>query len=281
MRDPKGDHGTLTIERGQDWHIDMHYDLLETGGFLRLCTLRGRTYWHAQNTLGHMSPDWKIHFSVVNSDLPKAWNILSELFVLSRCDIGMKVTTIPDGFDGENGQRGREITVYIYKYESEYGFGPMYDEKADGTVHFMGERREEESFYYLGREFDGIPYDSKFWFDFITKAENRLKEEGVRSNGLANGDLSLPGCRYASLRNEAFVIVKKGDHLPHYPPNSFGWNAAKHPNPLEETMKMLRAVQNPTIHFLEQNLIRGTALLILVGGFIVLNMGAVGSTGVH
>eukprot|EP01111_Echinosteliopsis_oligospora_P012085 TRINITY_DN4105_c0_g1_i3.p1 TRINITY_DN4105_c0_g1~~TRINITY_DN4105_c0_g1_i3.p1 ORF type:complete len:317 (+),score=76.05 TRINITY_DN4105_c0_g1_i3:86-1036(+) len=268
MRDPKGDHGTVSIDRADQWHVDMHYSLLETGGFLRLYTLRGRTYWHAQNILGHLTPDWKIHFSVVNADLPQAWNILSTLFMQSRCDIGMKVTTLPGGFDGDNGQRGREITVYVYKYHDEFGFGPMfYDNK------FIGECKDEESLYYLGQEFEG-PYDSKFWFNFLVRAEERLKSAGIRSNGLADGDHALPGCTYASLRNEAFVVIRdeQGFESPQYPPNNYGWNAVKQHNPLTETEKMLKEVHSPTLYFLEENALRMSVLLVVLSGIIVLHL---------
>jgi hypothetical protein len=90
----------------------------------------------------------------------------------------------------------------------------------------------------------------------------------VRSRGTAHGDLALPGCDYASLRNEAFVPVAKvleALELPsaeegkvasqsvatvpvthvmqlEYPPNDLGWNAAGHSNPLLETIFFLREV---------------------------------------
>jgi hypothetical protein len=41
---------------------------------------------------------------------------------------------------------------------------------------------------------------------------------------LALGDYKIG--KYVSLRNEAFVIGKKGEYI--YPPNEFGWNASNH-----------------------------------------------------
>eukprot|EP00913_Durusdinium_trenchii_P034941 g32684.t1 len=57
------------------------YEILHTGGFVRLCTDRGRVYWLAQNEHDHRLPDWKIHFSVELSDIPRAWDTLTELFL--------------------------------------------------------------------------------------------------------------------------------------------------------------------------------------------------------
>jgi hypothetical protein len=47
-------------------------------------------------------------------------------------------------------------------------------------------------------------------------------------NGLADGDLRIG--KYVSLRNEAFVLSEKGEHI--YPPNNAGWNGAEHEIPL-------------------------------------------------
>jgi hypothetical protein len=41
--DPKGQHG-IVESRGL-WYKTMKYELLHSGGFLRLFTLRGRAYW--------------------------------------------------------------------------------------------------------------------------------------------------------------------------------------------------------------------------------------------
>merc|ERR1712187_444183 len=82
--------------------------------------------------------------------------------------------------------------------------------------------------FYMDQALSEI-YSCPFWFNFIRTAEKRLALAKVRSRGVADGDLGLPGCVYASLRNESFVdgsqpqngtaIVNKV-----YPPNKSGWN---------------------------------------------------------
>jgi hypothetical protein len=61
-----------------------------SNGFARIFTLKGRVYWITQAMLNHRSPDWKIHFSVHNDDVPLAFNLLSRLFFESKCLFGMK-----------------------------------------------------------------------------------------------------------------------------------------------------------------------------------------------
>jgi hypothetical protein len=57
-----------------------------------------------------------------------------------------------------------------------------------------------------------------------------LTKNGITSNGLAEGDLKLG--KYVSLRNECFTYDwRKGHGI--YPPDSFGWNAAKHEIPFK------------------------------------------------
>eukprot|EP00299_Pterocystis_sp_00344_P014937 c7439_g1_i1.p1 GENE.c7439_g1_i1~~c7439_g1_i1.p1 ORF type:complete len:645 (-),score=154.87 c7439_g1_i1:4-1893(-) len=239
--DPKGDHGSVSV-RGS-WYKTMTYHILHTGGFLRLCTLRGRAYWTAQNEQGHTTPDWKIHFSCEFADLGKAWNILAALFMEMKCEIGMKVTVI-DEHNWSPGQRGRELTVYIFTYHNSY------------RGYMQGVIPEKDHELMLGREWDEI-YQAPFWFTFIREAERRLSIAGVRSRGVADGDLGLPGCRYASLRNEAFVRVPcKALHIDDstkqvttrmttdfaYPPNQCGWNAARDRNPLLQVIFFLHAL---------------------------------------
>ena len=60
------------------------YEILHTGGFLRLCTERGRIYWVAQNELEHATADWKLHFSVHPDDVSRAWDVVCPLFVKQR-----------------------------------------------------------------------------------------------------------------------------------------------------------------------------------------------------
>lgn len=91
----------------------MKYEVLHSGGFLRLYTLRGRAYWNAQNETEHTTPDWKIHFSCNVNHIPAAWNAIAGLFMDMKCEIGMKATVLSPA-EWSDGQRGREITVYIY-----------------------------------------------------------------------------------------------------------------------------------------------------------------------
>lgn len=218
---------------------DTEYEINHTGGFVRLCTMRGRAYWITQNTASeHTTPDWKIHFSVHLDDIPVAWNLLAALFMESGCDMGMKATYIhllPGGWSEK--QRGREMTVYIYKYD------PRFD-GAGGRGGEMAACFPEDSAdfcrVWLGREFE-LPAD--FYTSFVATAEARLRANGVRSRGCAEGDLPLG--HYASLRNEAFVqrptrclmhtaSGKEWREVPSlvYPPNDSGWNAADQPCPV-------------------------------------------------
>ena len=239
--DPKGDHGEHSV-RG-NWYKTMVYHLLHTGGFCRLATLRRRTYWNAQNETTHTSPDWKLHFSCELEDIGRAWNIMAALFMESKCEIGMKATVLSEGGWSE-GQRGREITVYLYKFHSSFR-GYM-----QGVVPGMDHE------LYMDSGLDEV-YQAPFWFTFIREAERRLQRAGIRSRGVADGDLALPGCIYASLRNEAFVPVPIESEDPVsrqtkqlvYPPNSHGWNAAKHPNPFLDVIFFL----NSLVPFIEQS----------------------------
>jgi hypothetical protein len=116
-REPKGDKGEQ--EHRGSWYKTMKYHCLHTGGFVRLCTVRGRSYWNAQNETGHRTPDWKLHFSCELDDLGRAWDIVAALFMEMKAEIGMKAVILDEGQWSE-GQRGREITVYIYKFSHNY-----------------------------------------------------------------------------------------------------------------------------------------------------------------
>ena len=110
---PKGNHGVY--ESRGNWYKTMKYEVLHSGGFLRLFTLRGRMYWNGQNESEHTTPDWKLHFSCDLDHIGSAWNSLVALFVDMKCEIGMKVTTLNEN-QWSQGQRGREVTVYIYRW---------------------------------------------------------------------------------------------------------------------------------------------------------------------
>jgi hypothetical protein len=201
------------------------YEILETGGFLKLYRKpTGRMYWHLQACCGNRAPDWKIHFSIHPEDSGKAWDAIASLFLELRCHAGMKIQTQGDSWPAY--QRGREITVYIPL------FSTLFAPHMDAEVH-------------VGPEMERPP---SFWFDFVARAEAALARAGVRSRGLADGDLSLGGT-YASLRNEAFVRQRPEWQLPPgwtgvdlgrghdketwiYPPNTAGHNAAGHRDPL-------------------------------------------------
>lgn len=98
------------------------YHVLHTGGFLRLCTMRGRMYWLAQNQTGHITPDWKLHFSVELQDIPTAWDLLAALFLERGCEVGMKATYahLRNERHWSPSQRGREITLYIYVHDEAF-----------------------------------------------------------------------------------------------------------------------------------------------------------------
>lgn len=235
---PKGDHGEISI-RGT-WYKTMNYHLCHTGGFLRLCTMRGRGYWNAQNETSHTSPDWKLHFSCELTDIPLAWNVLAALFMEMKCEIGMKATYLDARQWGES-QRGREVTVYIYKWHYSY----------NGYMQGVVDGRDHD--FFMDQSLSEI-YSCPFWFNFIRTAERRLAHEGVRSRGVADGDLQLPGCVYTSLRNESFVkdpAKCETDTDKVYPPNSCGWNAAGHPNPFVDVIFFLKQLE-PFMHALHR-----------------------------
>mmetsp|Transcript_48851 Transcript_48851/g.116138 ORF Transcript_48851/g.116138 Transcript_48851/m.116138 type:complete len:273 (+) Transcript_48851:53-871(+) len=208
-------------------HRTMEYEILDTGGFVRLCTERGRVYWMAQNEQEHTTPDWKLHFSIRPAHVPMAWDILSKLFVEHGCDFGMKAVTEDALATWPHKQRGREITVYIFVHDGSFpDGGPMLCHCEPGSEHR----------FWLGPEFER---SQAFWWNFIAEAESALAAAGVESNGgVAAGDLALGG-QYASLRNEAFIWGREedetddGDMKLVYPPNAAGWNAARHPCPFE------------------------------------------------
>ncbi len=207
------------------------YYLRCANGFLKLHTMKGMSYWCAQTLKNNRPADWKIHFSIHSDDVPKAWNILAELFMEEQCQFSMKAMFQEDW---PKYMFGREITVYIFRYDESYS----------GTSYVADE--EDESF----SEQDEM--DGDFWFDFIDKAEKSLSSSGIRSASLAKGDYSLS--EYASLRNEAYVLRKSPGLISKlfcctsemedsaryiYPPNSYGFNAAGHPLPFELELRKL------------------------------------------
>lgn len=221
-----------------------------------MATERGRVYWLAQNEMQHTTPDWKIHFSIAprgewEEDIGQAWNILGALFLERCCEVGMKARY---SCWEDPVQQGREMTVYVYVFSEEYDKGHQ-----GGPMEGLSNLGDEH-LHHLGYEYEAA-FGAKFWFLFIQEAESRLNEAGLHTAGVADGDLALPGCRFASIRNEAFVPVpnpdwREGQHehmkvCLEYPPNAEGWNAAGHQNPLHETVVMLQASVLQTLQLTE------------------------------
>ena len=168
-----------------------------------------------------MAHTGKLHFSVAPADVPRAWDIIVPLFVNLGLDFGMKARTDFEHWPSQ--QRGREITVYIYRGSEAFEWGGP---KAGLVSHC------ELHEYWLGPEFE-LP--GAVYLAFARAAEAALATAGVESHGgIANGDCALlPGASFCSLRNEAYVRVPGGGEELHYPPNDAGWNAADHPCPVK------------------------------------------------
>jgi hypothetical protein len=225
MEDPKKPRDLFKVDDNTE------YEVLHNNGFLRINTLRCRMYHIYQARYGYQLPDWKIHFSVARDDLPKAWNILSTLFMERKCQSAMKVVVADYGkLTWPEDMRGREITVYIYQHKK------YYDEVEEyAPIPQMQQSRE-------------------FWLSFIAAAEARLAVQKIKPLPPPDGDYPLG--TYSSLRNEAFTLMlpkwenkiaksnlaKFDDRQYCYPPNDAGWNAAGHKNPLI----------NPLLAFLAQ-----------------------------
>jgi hypothetical protein len=217
------------------------YTALCNNGFIRLHGSKGRAYWLAQNELEHLTPDWKLHVSVVHEDVPKAWNLISNLFVKFKSRSGMKVAYLKEN---TKIARGREITIYIYKFDEEY-------------------RRSSE----IGQDWSldlADEHSQQFWFCFIEEVERLLKSNRIRTNLIAKGDLAIG--HYVSLRNEAYIFDKKlGKEI--YPPDEAGWNAAQHEPPFD--LRKFRAIKkriNLTKNFILIMLSLGVLLIsVLIG----------------
>jgi hypothetical protein len=202
--------------------MQMHkieYDCINNGGWMRIRTQKGAHYHVLQATLNHLAPDWKLHFSIIDKDLPVAWNIIGKLFIETGCNMTMKMK-VPD-YDNRNiwpaHMHGREITVYIYQHED------IYSSLSQNLI---------------------VKKDVKsrdFWITFINKAEERLQKAGIKSRGLAHGDKAIG--KYCSLRNESFIESEEkreesssahdvNGRMFCYPPNSAGYNAAEDEDPL-------------------------------------------------
>jgi hypothetical protein len=92
-----------------------------------------------------------------------------------NCRAGMKVIYLKEV---ENPQPGREITIYIVKYD------PVFEKSQ-----FAGD---------FGLDIS-IEHSEEYWFLMCKKIEEYLNSYGIESNGLAEGDYRLG--KYISLRN--------------------------------------------------------------------------------
>ena len=85
-------------------------------------------------------------------------------------------------------EKGREITIYIYKYDERYKHG------------------------FIGCDLSLADENSEaFWLDLIKTIEKALEANKIQSNGCAEGDLKLG--KYISIRNESYIVDKKGNEL--------------------------------------------------------------------
>lgn len=212
MKDPKADR-----ERTVDGVV---YHVLHNNGWLRVCTTKGRVYHLLQAQHYYQLPDWKLHISVQESDLPRAWDIVADHFMKMKCNTTMKMKVADyDKNDWPEKMHGREITVYIYRHKLHY---------------------EHETSYAFSR---ADQYTREFWLGFINSLERELRQNNIASRGTARGDKRI--CQYISLRNEAYTPLKPewNDVSPNqiiefnntkycYPPNIAGYNAAGNKDPL-------------------------------------------------
>jgi hypothetical protein len=161
----------------------------------------------------------KLHFSVAPADVPRAWGIIVPLFVGLGLDIGLKART--DFEHWPPSQRGREVTVYIYRGSDAFEVGgPMAGLSPPGELHE----------HWLGQEFE-LP--GAVFLALARAAEAALAAAGIASyGGVADGDRALlPGTSaYCSLRNGAYVPQANEAQLV-YPPNAAGGTQPGTPAP--------------------------------------------------
>ena len=209
------------------------YYLGASNDFVRLFTITARRYWIAQATSEHLTADWKVHFSIRPRDIPRAFNLLSELYCQMKLPVGLKVRYPDNWKDYENvwpkHMRGREITVYILLYENTLKINrTMLYSRADLTKpkHMIEWSLSLQRDIYAMH--DLTPSDQislHRYYDYVDRAEKLLEEHGIESNGCAIGD--YPIGKYTSLRNEKYVAIENdGEILLKYPPNECGYNGS-------------------------------------------------------
>ncbi len=232
------------------------YFMGASNGWCRLFTLKARQYWIAQAMTHHRAPDWKIHFSIRLDHVPRAFNLIAQHYLHSGCQFGMKAM-LTNG-EWPSHMKGREITVYIYRYYDIAQCRTIREYVGKGLFihHDIDDAREEQYRADNFMEFNSQhaastpsnshhPFhmfdlgkndeeDVRFYARWIGEVERILLDNGIETNdGCADGD--LPIGTYSSLRNEAFVPcahlrpqTRDIDERFIYPPNDAGWNAAGH-----------------------------------------------------
>jgi len=174
--------------------------------------------------------------SVYRDQVPLAWDVVAKVFMEMQCKSCMKCVFIKDP---SNVAKGREITVYIYRYDESYGEGLNYILKDNKVVFELNKEMEQ---------------NRTFWIKFMEVCEEKLKNAGVKRQGCANGDLKLGD--YFSLRNESFVLHEKinetGKNISEYeyPFDSDGWNRSGHKMPFRLPMKAIFLMNKRKIVFL-------------------------------
>lgn len=253
------------------------YEILHTGGFVKLYTLKGRLYWTTQANHGMKKPDWKIHFAISRQHIPLAWDIIAKLFMESKCEFGMKVRwqslIPPEQEKQQQHQQQQPAQGEDAEAEEDAGSPPSEETQAEGespryawSEEMWG--REVTVYCYTNQaeyKDDSVPLDGgatldlkktdqkprTFWKEFVRRAEKRLARNGVQEIRLNPGDVPF-GKRYASLRNEAFVPVdpswREWMHINRgeteiYPPNVVGYNGASHPDWLSSKKKKKKTMK--------------------------------------
>ena len=207
-------------------------ELLVANGFVKLYTVKGRLYNCKQNNYNHTLPDWKFHFNINIEDIPKAWEIITELYfkhIINNTkeedideDIIIAMKAFNTNLVNENSiPKGREITIYIYIYNEklneELEEFEVEDEKGNKkNMKYTFTKKDEKNF--------------NFYYNLLIDIEKELNNANIRQrieNGVADGDLWLG--KYVSLRNEAYWKNEEDDYI--YPPNEKGWNSIKQKKP--------------------------------------------------
>jgi hypothetical protein len=196
-----------------------NYSGICNNGYIKIHSDKCKTYWLCQNETEHTTSDWKFHISIKEDDIKKAWDILTKIFINKKCKTGMKVKYIKEN---TSTPKGREITIYIMKYDKAYDNSNL---------------REIVDFDICDE------HSEDFWVDLIRIIEKELKENFIKSNNLANGDLKIG--EYTSLRNEAYVFINNENV---YPPDEYGWNSTKKKLPFD--LKKFEKVKKKQNYFL-------------------------------